>query len=295
MPAYRGFPCCSCLLEWIPVYERAATARGIVPGPTVKILQLTGANPDSAGTHSDGGAFDFGFYSGDQARDLVWLGRQMGADATWYRAWDGNHHVHGVLRGCPHNGPARYQIDAVDDGYDGLGYMGREGPDDGPRPLTYRSWEQGIKWAEEEEDDMPTPEEVAGAVWGQKLIRGDTTLSAHQWATLAGARADQTVIDIDRLQARVDEVEKAIAGEVWGQKLIRGDTTHSAHQWMTLAGEAADEARNALEAAETAPATALVSESPPFAAVPFAALVGVLGMVLGAALTLALLAALGAT
>src|SRR5262245_39513391 len=113
MASVRGFPCCSCLAEWIPVFDQLATQRGIVPGP-VSILQLTGSNPASAGTHSEGGAYDFGYYQGDTARALVSLGREMGADATWFRDWDGNHHVHGVLRGCPHNDPATYQIGAVD-------------------------------------------------------------------------------------------------------------------------------------------------------------------------------------
>jgi hypothetical protein len=76
----------------------------------------------------------------------------MGADATWHRPYNWDHargmeHTHGVLRGCPHNGPARYQIAAVDAGYNGLGHLGHGARDNGPRPLSHRTWEEGIAWA----------------------------------------------------------------------------------------------------------------------------------------------------
>jgi hypothetical protein len=81
----------------------------------------------------------------------------MGADATWHRPynWDGDgggEHVHRVLTGCPHNTPARYQIDAVRAGYNGLGHLGRGARDDGPRPLSGRTWREGIQWAKEQEN-----------------------------------------------------------------------------------------------------------------------------------------------
>ena len=76
----------------------------------------------------------------------------MGADATWHRPynWDGRggmEHVHGALTGCPHNGPAAYQIAAVRAGYNGLGHLGHGAPDTGPRPLSGRTWQQGLAWA----------------------------------------------------------------------------------------------------------------------------------------------------
>lgn len=142
MPTFRGKPACDCLARWLPAYEAELQARGLLTGP-LHIYQLIGGAAASAGTHSTGGAFDLTDLPGD--RDL-WVARQMGADATWSRLTMDPPHVHGVLRGCPHNAPARYQIDAVDDGYNGLGTGGRGGPDDGPRPLMGRTWQQGIAW-----------------------------------------------------------------------------------------------------------------------------------------------------
>jgi hypothetical protein len=165
LPAYavdfRGRPACPCQAEWLPAFEHEAQRRGILAGP-LPIAQLIGGAPASGGTHVAGGAADWSHVDG-----LVWLARQMGADATWFRpelfrdgvrVWP--EHDHSVLRGCAHNEPARYQIDAVDDGFDGLGAGGRGGPDDGPRPLSLRTWREGIAWARQaEEDDMEITDE----------------------------------------------------------------------------------------------------------------------------------------
>jgi hypothetical protein len=146
---FRGKPACECLAAWLPAYEAELLARGILPpGGTLTIYQLIGAAAASGGTHTTGGAFDLIDLPGESE---VRVARKMGADATWLRPynWDrkgGMAHVHGVLTGCPHNGPARYQIDAVLDGYNGLGTGGRGGKDNGPRPLFMRSWSEGIKW-----------------------------------------------------------------------------------------------------------------------------------------------------
>lgn len=145
MPTFRGKPCCPCLAAWLPVYESELLTRGVIKR-SLDVYQLTGAAAASAGTHA-GGAFDIA----QGTETALWLARQMGADATWFRpaGWDGGTgiaHTHGVLRGCPHNGPARYQIDAVDAGFNGLGEGGRGAPDDGPRPLSHRTWVEGIEW-----------------------------------------------------------------------------------------------------------------------------------------------------
>lgn len=152
---FRGHPACPCLAAWLPVYEAELQRRGLLTGP-LRIYQLIGGAPASGGTHTDGGAFDLLDLPGDEE---VWVARQMGADATWTRPydWDGRGgiaHDHGVLSGCPHNGPARYQIYAVQAGFNGLGTGGRGGPDTGPRPLSGRTWRQGIAWARAQEDDM---------------------------------------------------------------------------------------------------------------------------------------------
>lgn len=143
---FRGLPACPCLATWIPAYEAELQRRGLLTGP-IHIYQLIGGATASAGTHSQGGAFDTK-YIGDAA---IWVARQMGADATWHRPFDwdgagGMDHVHGVLTGCPHAGPAYYQIEAVRAGYNGLGHLGHGAPDDGPQPLSGRTWEQGLDW-----------------------------------------------------------------------------------------------------------------------------------------------------
>lgn len=150
---FRGFPACPCLAAWLPVYERQLQLRRLLVG-RLSIFQLIGDAPASKGIHAKGGAFDLMDLPGKLDLDV---GREMGADAYWTRTPGQGFplHNHGVLRGCPHNLPARYQIDAVDAGFNGLGLNGRGGPDDGPRPLSHRTWRQGLAWAREWEDNMP--------------------------------------------------------------------------------------------------------------------------------------------
>ena len=144
MSSFRGHNCCSCLAKWLPAYEAELLRRGVVR-EGIDVFQLTGSASASAGTHAKGGAFDIA----QTSTEAIKVARQMGADATWHRTRNQGFmdHAHGVLRGCPHNAPARYQITAVDGGFNGLGRGGRGGRDDGPRPLSKRSWEDGIKWA----------------------------------------------------------------------------------------------------------------------------------------------------
>lgn len=150
---FHGLPCCECLAIWLPAYERELIARKVI-AHSLDVFQLIGDAPDSAGVHREGGAFD----TGQTQDEAIWVARQMGADATWPRLWPGNIHTHGVLRGCPHNGPARYQITAVAMGFDGTGTNGRGGRDpvgpDGKRrwPLSRRTWQQGIAWQATQDD-----------------------------------------------------------------------------------------------------------------------------------------------
>lgn len=182
---FRGHPACPCQAKWLPAFEAEAQRRGILTG-SLPLSQLIGGAPASGGTHSQGGADDT--YPLDSIADVdgyVWLSRQMGADATWERPynWDGRggvRHVHRVLTGCPHNAPAAYQIDAVRAGYNGLGYAGHGAWDTGPRPLSGRTWREGIKWAKaQEEADMPAyrdwkPEDKDALV--QDLLDADMNL-----------------------------------------------------------------------------------------------------------------------
>lgn len=170
MTNFRGFPACTCLATWLPVYERMLRFRGVLKADeSLRLYQLIGGAKASGGTHASGGAFDITDLVGNLD---VKIARQMGADATWARtkAQGFTPHLHGVLRGCPHNGPARYQIDAVDAGFNGLGKGGRGAADDGPRPLSKRDWRAGIEWAEKEMDDMPYTEEQL-----RKIVREEVT------------------------------------------------------------------------------------------------------------------------
>lgn len=148
MPEFRGKPACDCLAQWYPAFEAELIAREVIPaGGSIRVYQLIGGAPQSSSTHSTGGAGD-----DDQvSQSALIISREMGADASWNRPlnWDGKGgmaHAHRVLRGCPHNGPARYQIAAVDAGFNGLGRAGMGARDDGPRPLSGRTWQQGLAW-----------------------------------------------------------------------------------------------------------------------------------------------------
>lgn len=163
MPSFRGYPACSCLAKWLPAYEAELKRRGVIRY-NIDVFQLIGGNPKSGGTHATGGAFDIA----QTSAEAIKVARQMGADATWFRPfnWDnrgGIAHTHGVLTGCPHNGPARYQIRDVRAGLNGLANRGR---DTGPRPLSGRTWQQGIAWAKA----LAKPKTLRFGTWNVDLI-----------------------------------------------------------------------------------------------------------------------------
>lgn len=214
LPAYavnfRGKPACPCLAEWLPVYEAELQRRGILEGE-LHIYQLIGGYVGSGGTHASGGAFDLLDLPGEE--DLE-VGRQMGADAYWTRKenWDGRggiRHNHGVLTGCPHNAPAAYQIDAVRAGYNGLGYGGRSARDDGPRPLSGRTYKQGIAWArEQQEDDMADPKTQAQLTAIQQGVEQLVKMSRvrdQRLRAILKAQFKATDKDLDAIFAKVNE------------------------------------------------------------------------------------------
>lgn len=150
MPTFRGKPACSCLVEWLPVFEAELKRRKVIKH-SLDIFQLIGGAKASAGTHRPGGAFDIG-----QTGDTVELvAREMGA-AFWTRTPPKfSLHGHGVLNGCPHNAGGRYQIAALAGNYNGLGYAGRGGRDDGKGPDKLRTFRQGIVWAKAQTAPKP--------------------------------------------------------------------------------------------------------------------------------------------
>jgi hypothetical protein len=167
---FRRRRACVCVAEWIPWFEKVLIKREVIY-KNVDIAQLTGNAGASGGTHRQGGAMDFWANVRKWWVFLV-VARQMGADASWLRlAWQGpwTKHYHCVLRGCRHNSPARYQLTEVDNNQDGLRGSRK---DDGPRPLSKRTWREGIEWAKKElgaetlEDDMPSAREF----WKEDIV-----------------------------------------------------------------------------------------------------------------------------
>lgn len=141
---------CNCLREWLPVFRRLCILKGY---GDIRVWQCTGGADASAGTHTRGGACDWG---GIDFRKIM-LAREMGMQATWGRNWSGNVHTHGVLADCPHNDPAEYQIAAVRLRRDGLGWRGLQGPDPYPAPSQWRSWSDGLERGKSEIKRLTSP------------------------------------------------------------------------------------------------------------------------------------------
>lgn len=213
-PGYGVYPtlgpapdvACNCLREWLPVFKRMLRFKGL---GEIDVWQCTGDASASGGTHSLGGAFDFGGIRNDRAM----VAREMGAPATWPRNWSGNQHTHGVLDGCPHNDPAHYQITAMRVfRRNGLGWNGLLGPDPLPPPSRYRTWREGIEWAEAQmspkEDDVNLSDRVP-LTDGDRAAMG-TNLDDISVAALLkyGAHAKFAA---ERAQARLDRLEQVVA------------------------------------------------------------------------------------
>jgi hypothetical protein len=170
---FRGHPACPCQVEWIPVFEAYLQALGLIDGE-LPIAQLIGFYSGSGSTHGDpagdglrkgGGCIDF-WVTGRLADQVIAAARDCGADPSWHRlpGWDnggGVEHDHVGLRGCPHRTTqALAQEYAVD--HDGDGLVG-DRPDPGPRPLSHRTWREGIQWARariEELNDMQLSDKI---------------------------------------------------------------------------------------------------------------------------------------
>lgn len=197
---FRGKPACPCQVEWIPVFEAELIRRGVIQH-SVDIAQLIGGAEASGNTHINGGAIDI--WQHDPV--TVWVARQMGADASWARttgSFATNRHTHIVLTGCPHNGPARYQIDEVRAGGDGL--VGNA-PDPGPRPLSGRTWREGIQWARTQEDIVATKAELAELL-DRKLAPIKNGLKAERERDAADrARFNEVLEGLDKVLDKVSD------------------------------------------------------------------------------------------
>lgn len=216
---FRGFWACDCQVEWIPAYEHELQRRGLLaPGQQLHLYQLIGFYSGSGNTHSTGGATDFIDLIGVEE---LWVARQMGADATWTRPpnWDGKggmKHNHSVLTGCPHNEACRYQIDEVRAGGDGL--LGNA-PDPGPRPLSGRTWQQGIEWARQQEDDMAQYADQLDAIQKDAARAAD---AAEKATRMLDTQRQRTREQVSRIVARLDQLKATGATKAQIAEL-RGD------------------------------------------------------------------------
>lgn len=143
---FRGKPTCKHMKAWLEAYQAELLRQGLLKSH-LDIWQLVGGASASAGTHRTPGAADTAQVSTAQLK----VARQMGAGAckrTKAQGFD-LEHCH-LMINCPCNGSSRYQWNAINDGYSGLGAGGRGSRDDGPRagikfPLI--DWDEGIAWA----------------------------------------------------------------------------------------------------------------------------------------------------
>lgn len=160
---------CTHMAVWWSLFRRLAAARGYAPG----IEQAYGDAANSAGTHLSGTALDL--TTADAG--LALLAREAGAPAAWPRgaAWGQPYwgdHLHLVID-CPDNttAAARYQIDAVKAGYDGLGAGGHGGADYIAAPTVWRTVDEGIAWMQ---GQLSLPVTTSFGVWpGERVGLAD--------------------------------------------------------------------------------------------------------------------------
>lgn len=259
---FRSEVGCDCLIEWLQLLERLCVLKGYIKY-RLDILQLTGGYALSGGTHYAGGVFDIKQYD----RRIVALAREMGAPATWMRDMPyadgspGNTHTHGVLSGCPHNLPGRYQITAQARGYNGMGkgtvypyvgVWGYGGKDSHADPVTYRSWSQGIAWAKAEIVRI-----TAENILGTPLITytATTTEENELMATLVQHPVTGAMVPLADalwsmwtyiLEAR--NLDQRAADKVWARAVSRGTSLVPAIQELADAKSAATSNRVSLAA-----------------------------------------------
>lgn len=149
--------------RWWALWKQAV-ARDL-PDIELVIIQAAGNASASAGTHSDGWAIDLQTWhlSSSQIERLVAHARRYGASGTWYRtsAQGFDPHIHAALDPGSGYTNSAYQIEAVRDGYNGLGRRGRGGRDTHSAPARWITAAQGITLMEQEGDDiMASKDEV---------------------------------------------------------------------------------------------------------------------------------------
>lgn len=132
--------------KWYKLFKRVM-ARDY-PGISVILVQARGGAAASAGTHSDGWAFDFQDWhlTSGQIETLVAVARRYGGVA-WarYRSQGFEPHIHVACdSGGSSDTACQYQVVAAHAGYNGLGYRGRKASDNHPAPAKWVTCAQGI-------------------------------------------------------------------------------------------------------------------------------------------------------
>ena len=183
-PAYG----CQHMAQWWTLFTRLQSLRGRIK-TCMDIVQAYGFSSKSGGTHAQGTAVDITQMDAGIVADA----REAGARATWLRGrrWGQasmGDHTHLALD-CPCIAGSDYQLAAADDGYNGLGYLGRGGRDYHPAPKVRRDWKAGIAWMQAEiarltptpspmEDDVITDADIARlarTVWGMDPLGATTS------------------------------------------------------------------------------------------------------------------------
>ena len=140
---YKGLPACSCQVEWLTVFERELADLKM---PPLKIAQLIGDAPASAGRHLGGGNIDWWTVDVKTAR----LARENGGlamlrDGT-RDSFDNNKHTHVYLPGCPHMSiGAQRDLQEVLAGGDGLIGNVPDDPRLKPSWIPGDTWQRGVK------------------------------------------------------------------------------------------------------------------------------------------------------
>lgn len=201
----RGKRACRCMATAIPRVEAGLRALGVIRDDMSGLVTQgawnggAGAVAASAGTHAGGGVWDVDpkLVDTDAKRAAWWAAGivpfyRITADAP-VSQWPPHGHV--VTIGCPHLAPsAAAQIEQARKGRNALQ---NSGPFRGSIPSPIRAWDQV-----QEEDDMATPEEVAGAIFGSTF----------------GARGKfgEIVQRLDDKSASAEDVAQAIFGSTFG-------------------------------------------------------------------------------
>ncbi len=191
-PMWRGVPVCTCMPEMLD-----DLAVGTPTLPTITPVQGSWSIPSkdspSALTHTGGGAMDISIsgWTAVQVWALLEECRRRGFVA-WHRtrAQGFAPHVHAVMDGCPHLsglsnpvlGTAAWQVREYHAGRNGL--AGR-GSDDGPRDHVGVTW---WTYQQEEQQNMPTAEQIAAAVWAHPIQSTGKEFTAGAAAFVADTR-----------------------------------------------------------------------------------------------------------